>query len=135
VVTDLATLQQLATVGLAAPLPNGSVCDQMSVEVVDNPSESRYEVFADGELAGFVQYRLRHGRITFLHTEIDAGHEGSGLGGRLARAALEDASARGLAVVPQCPFIAAYIQRHPDQYLDLVVPEMREKLIEGSGQG
>jgi GCN5-related N-acetyl-transferase len=45
-------------------------------------------------------------------------------GGRLARAALDDARARGLVVMPFCPFIAAYIERHLDEYGDLVAPEM-----------
>ena len=101
----------------------------MTVDVRDNPEASRYEVFADGDLAGFARYRLGDGRITFFHTEIDPAHEGRGLGSKLARAALDDARARGLPVVPVCPFIAGFIRSHPDEYLDLVVPEMRDKLV------
>ncbi len=100
----------------------------MTVEVRDNPDEARYEIRADGELAGFAQYRLHAGQITFFHTEISPEHEGAGLGGQLARGALDDARARGLAVVPVCPFIADYIAHHRDEYLDLVVPEMRTSL-------
>jgi hypothetical protein len=103
----------------------------MDAEVRDNRDESRYEVLADGALAGFAEYRLGDGRITFVHTEIDASHEGRGLGSTLARAALEDARARHLAVLPTCPFIARYIARHPD-YLELVVPSMRER-VAGAG--
>ena len=47
-----------------------------------------------------------------------------GLGSRLASVALEDARARGLMVMPFCPFIANFIERHLDEYRDLVVPEM-----------
>src|SRR3979409_193132 len=93
-----------------APLTASSCSGQMSVEVRDNPDESRYEVFADGELAGFAEYRLHNGRITFIHTEIDPAHEGGGLGSSLARAALDDVKSRGLPVVPLCPFIAGYIR-------------------------
>jgi len=100
----------------------------MAVEVRDNPDEARYEIRADGELAGFARYRLDDGQITFFHTEIHPEHEGVGLGGQLARGALEDARARGLTVVPVCPFIADYIAHHPDEYLDMVVPEMRARL-------
>jgi uncharacterized protein len=96
----------------------------MSTEVRNNPTEYRYEVWADGELAGYTQYGLGHGRIAFVHTKVYESYEGLGLGGRLGRAALDDARARGLVVVPFCPFIAGFIERHLDEYRDLVAPEM-----------
>jgi uncharacterized protein len=103
----------------------------MTVTIDDNPEETRYEVWEDGQLAGFAHYALGEGRITFIHTEIEPEYEGAGLGSRLARFALDDARQRGLAVVPRCPFIAGYIHRHPDEYLDLVTPELRERVRHG----
>lgn len=102
------------------------------VEVRDNPDQARYEVVVDGRVGGFAQYELEEGRIKFLHTEIDPAHEGGGLGSRLARAALDDARARELPVVPLCPFIAGYIRRHPDPYASIVVADMRERVTGGS---
>jgi uncharacterized protein len=96
----------------------------MNAEVRNNPTEYRYELWADGELADYTQYVLRRGRIAFVHTEVYESYEGLGLGGRLARAALDDARTRGLVVVPYCPFIADFIERHLDEYRDLVAPEM-----------
>ena len=96
----------------------------MNAEIRNNPTEYRYEVWAGGELAGYAQYVLSRGRIAFVHTEVDESYEGLGLGGRLARAALDDARARGLIVMPFCPFIAGYIERHNEEYGDLVAPEM-----------
>jgi predicted GNAT family acetyltransferase len=96
----------------------------MDVEVRNNSTEYRYEVWADGELAGYTQYGLGRGRIAFVHTKVEESYEGLGLGSRLAHAALDDARARGLVVVPLCPFIAGYIERHLDEYRDLVAPEM-----------
>jgi uncharacterized protein len=89
-------------------------------DVRDNPAQRRYDVFTDdGKLGGFAQYVKRAGRVIFTHTEIDDAFEGHGLGSTLARDALDDARAHGLRVVPLCPFIAAYIERHPE-YQDLV---------------
>jgi hypothetical protein len=97
----------------------------VTVEVADNPSESRYEIRADGELAGFAQYRNADGRVTFFHTEIDPAYEGEGLGSRLARFALDDVRSHGQQVVPLCPFIAQYIRGHTE-YLDLLPEHLRE---------
>ena len=96
----------------------------MNAEVRNNPTEDRYELWADGELAGYTQYVLDRGRIAFLHTEVYKAYEGLGLGGRLARTALDDARTKGLMVMPFCPFVAGFIERHIEEYSDLVAPEM-----------
>ena len=88
-------------------------------EVTDNADAHRYELHIGGELAGIALYRSGPGRIVFTHTEVMPAFEGHGVGGRLAKAALDDARRQGLQVVPQCPFIAEYIRRHPD-YEDLL---------------
>ena len=90
-----------------------------SVIVADAPAARRYEVRVDGRVAGFAAYRLVQGRIIFTHTEISPEFEGRGFGSRLAAGALDDVRSRGLLVTPLCPFIAAYIERHP-AYADLV---------------
>jgi uncharacterized protein len=88
-------------------------------EVQNNAERHRYEIRADGEVAGFAAYRMRDGAVVFTHTEIDEAYEGQGLGSALAKAALDDIRASGAAVVPLCPFIKGYIDRH-DEYADLV---------------
>jgi hypothetical protein len=90
-----------------------------AVVVVDVPEARRYEVRVGGTVAGFTAYRPVQGRIIFTHTEISPDYEGRGLGSRLAAGALDDVRSRGLLVTPLCPFIAAYIGRHPE-YADLV---------------
>lgn len=101
------------------------------LEVRNNGEESRYEILIDERLAGFAQYRLHNDRITFFHTEVFDEWSGKGLAGRLARYALDDVRALGLVVVPLCPFIAAFIRGHADEYLDLVVPSLRKRVMEG----
>ena len=95
-------------------------------EVIDVPEENRYELRLGGRLIGLAAYRRRDGRIAFLHTEVDESCEGRGCASRLAKAALEDARRQGLDVVPLCPFIARYIERHPE-YEQLVAAGYRER--------
>lgn len=98
----------------------------MDVRVTDNPEEDRYEAFADGEFAGCTVYRLRSGRISFVHTEIEDRFEGHGIGSKLVAEALDDARKRGLGVLPFCPFVNAFIERHRE-YVDLVPESDRER--------
>jgi predicted GNAT family acetyltransferase len=92
-------------------------------QIVDNPQARRFEIYADGDLAGFAEYHLYRDEIAFLHTEIANRFRGRGLGVELAHHALDDARKRGSAVLPYCPFIRRWITQHPD-YLDLV-PEVQ----------
>ncbi len=85
-----------------------------AVRVTDNPDERRYEAWLADRMAGKAEYRIAGDRIIFFHTEIDPAFEGHGVGSQLAREALDDARLRGLRVTPKCPFIAAWIERHPE---------------------
>jgi predicted GNAT family acetyltransferase len=87
----------------------------------DNPEESRYELLVDGAVAGVIVYRSKPGVLTLVHTEVAEELEGRGLAGRLVAFALDDIRARGLRLVPRCPYVAAYLERHPEQ-ADLVAP-------------
>jgi predicted GNAT family acetyltransferase len=89
------------------------------IEIADNTDGRRYEIQVDGELAGFLTYRPHARLIELVHTEIDEEFEGRGLGSQLISFALDDARERGLAVLPFCPFVNDYIQRHR-QYVELV---------------
>jgi len=90
----------------------------MNVTVTDAPERNRFEAWVDGNLAGYASYVRRGDVITFPHTEVTPEYEGTGVGGALARAALDDATARGTRVRALCPFIAGWIARHPAyQYL------------------
>lgn len=91
----------------------------MTMVVKDNPDASRYEILDGDTVAGFAAYRLSGDRISFTHTETEEAYAGQGLGKQLAEGALDGARARGLAVLPFCPFIRGFIAKNPD-YLDLV---------------
>jgi len=90
------------------------------IEITNNEKESQLEASTLEGLA-YLRYRLmRHGALVLIHTEVPAALEGRGLASRLARAGLEMARARGLKVIVKCPFVASFIERHPE-YQDLVL--------------
>lgn len=90
----------------------------MNIEFGDNTDAHRFELRSGDGVIGFVVYRLAGDVITLVHTEVDPAHGGNGHAATLARGALDDARSRGLRVVASCPYIAAYITKHPE-YADL----------------
>jgi predicted GNAT family acetyltransferase len=92
----------------------------VDLKVADNEHLHRYEGLVDGEVAGFISYRTRPDGVRILvHTEVDPAFEGKGVGSLLVRGALDAERVRGGKIVPSCPFVGAYVKRHPD-YDDLL---------------
>ncbi len=90
------------------------------VQVTRNDDEKRYEARVGDELAGAAYFDAADDLIVFTHTEVEDAYEGHGVGSALARGALDDVRADGRRrVVARCPFIKAWIDRHPD-YQDLL---------------
>lgn len=87
-------------------------------EVENNRAEGRYELRTDGETA-ISAYHVEGDAVVFTHTVVPQALEGRGVGSTLVAGALDDVRAQGLRVVPQCAFVAAYIERHPT-YADLI---------------
>ncbi|MET7835430.1 hypothetical protein GA0070622_4566 [Micromonospora sediminicola] len=92
----------------------------MSYLVEENAAKHRFEILVDDALAGFTAYLPRGEVLVFTHTEVDDRYQGQGVGAALIKGTLDQVRARGGRVVPRCPFMAAFIERHPD-YADLVV--------------
>lgn len=88
--------------------------ESAQITVRDNPDELRYELLVDGKPAGEILYRLRPDAVVLVHTGVAPEFEGQGLGGKLVAGALADIRARGLRPVAVCPFVRAYLQRHPE---------------------
>ena len=89
------------------------------VVVRDNPEQRRYEASIGSTVAGFTDYHVQPGLVTVLHTEIDPAFEGRGLGSELVRRMLDDIRRRDARVLAVCPFVQAFLRRHPE-YADLV---------------
>ncbi|WP_139979374.1 GNAT family N-acetyltransferase [Nocardioides litoris] len=92
--------------------------DEPEVSVSRNPAESRFEIHVDGELAGLAAYQEAPGMLVMTHTEVRPEMEGRGLAGILVRHALDEVRAEGLKVLPTCPYVQAFLHKHPD-YADL----------------
>jgi uncharacterized protein len=100
--------------------------DAMAPIVTDVSDRRRFEITIDRAVLGFAEYRRRPGVISFIHTEVDPAHGGEGLGTLLVKTGLDAARAEGLAVLPYCPFVQGFVNRHRE-YLDLVPVERRAK--------
>ncbi|WP_323630585.1 GNAT family N-acetyltransferase, partial [Escherichia coli] len=100
--------------------------DDAETTVREAPDKNRFEIWGGGDLAGFTVYRAQPERYTFVHTEIDPAFGGRGLASILIKATLDEMRRRGIAVLPQCPFVRRYISRH-SEYLDLVPVAERAK--------
>jgi predicted GNAT family acetyltransferase len=88
--------------------------------VIDAEAEDRYEASIDGELAGWLEYVVKYGRLALIHTEVGAEFEGKGVGSGLVQFAIDDARRQGLRVIPTCPFVRSYVESHPETH-DIVI--------------
>jgi predicted GNAT family acetyltransferase len=108
-----------AVLAMAVPTDERPAGDEATELVVaDHPEADRYEARLGDRVAAFSVYRRIGDRVVFLHTETDPEFEGRGIGSRLVRGALDDVRARGLRVTAKCPFVSAWLRRHPE-YADL----------------
>lgn len=96
------------------------------LSVAHDAAQSRFTIDLDGAQA-VAEYQRAGREVRFTHTEVPPEFEGQGVGSQLAKGALDWAAGEGLAIVPQCPFIAAYVKRHrqyqehvPDEWKGLV---------------
>ena len=91
--------------------------------ISNNTEAQRFETEL-GDDRALADYHLKNNIIIFTHTEVPKAMEGRGVAGKLIKTALETARNESYQVVPLCPFVAAYIKRHPE-YRDLVMPRFR----------
>ncbi|GAA4027605.1 GNAT family N-acetyltransferase [Allokutzneria multivorans] len=100
----------------------------MDVVVTEVAARTRFEARVGDALAGHLEYARLGGKVLLTHTEVEAAFEGQGVGGELAKAALDFARADGLVVRPLCPFVAGWVRRHTD-YVDLIDPVDRMRVM------
>lgn len=93
-------------------------------KVRENSAQSRFELDVltkeHGVKTAFTNYRIAGDAIHFLHTETPEQLRGMGVAGKLVRGALTQVKGRGLKVVPRCPYVREFIERHHDEFGDLL---------------
>ena len=99
----------------------------MSISILKNEELNRFEIYSDGELAGFADFKVSNQVISYTHTEIDPRFGGQGLGSQLIKEALDEALEQNLEVAPHCSFVSAYIKKSGEKYLHLVPESKRVK--------
>jgi len=99
------------------------------VEVKNNQAEQQYEIRSGRDIAVLV-YERNGDSIAYLHTGVPESMEGHGIASKLAHVALEEAHEQHLTVVPYCPFVRTYIQRHP-KYMSLLTAADKARFYPG----
>jgi uncharacterized protein len=94
----------------------------MSNSVTDNLARRRYELDVPGGHA-YIDYRREAGVVTMVHAEVPPQMQGRGIGSVLVKGALDLARGQGERVIAACPFVAAYIRRHPEYFDLLAAPQ------------
>ena len=90
-------------------------------ELINNEENKRYEFHIDG-LIPRVEYLItKDDKIYLTHTEVPRALEGKGIASALVRATLSEIEKSGRQLVPLCPYVARYIQKHPE-WNKLVAP-------------
>lgn len=85
----------------------------MELSITKNIEKKRYEAALDGSFA-FIDYLVAKDAVYLTHTEVPQAFEGKGIGSKLVVFALEDIEKNDQKLAPLCPFVAAYIRRHPE---------------------
>lgn len=82
-------------------------------DVQHQPDKSRFAAEVEGGTAE-LEYVMRGDRVAFVHTFVPAPARGQDVGTALVEAGLAWARDEGLGVIPQCPFVKAYVDDHPE---------------------
>ena len=99
--------------GLGEQASDSETSARKASELRDNVERRRFELPV-GEHVAFVEYWRVGKRLHLMHTEVPAALQGRGAGSRLIQAVLERARAEGAEIVPNCPFVKAYLAKHPE---------------------
>ncbi|GHB60234.1 N-acetyltransferase [Streptomyces cirratus] len=114
------------------------MAENQAIEFEDDRKAGRLLAVEGGAVVGFIAYFVlarEPGALVAVHTVVEPGHEGRGIGGQLVRTFYGIAAAEGVPVVPLCPYAASWAAKHPDEAPAApaeVVEAAKEQLIADS---
>ena len=85
----------------------------LGMNVSHNSQRSRFELEQDGQVA-VADYDLDGNVMTVTHVIVPPAPRGGGLATSLAAEVVAHARRENLKIIPQCSFMVAYVQRHPE---------------------
>ena len=84
------------------------------IKIINNEKALHFEtLLSNGEFA-FIEYRWHQGNLVLMHTLVPEGFEGKGIAAALAKFVLEYAKEKQLQIVVYCPYVNAYLKKHPE---------------------
>ncbi|QGG93646.1 GNAT family N-acetyltransferase [Actinomarinicola tropica] len=85
-----------------------------ATDIIDDADEQRFVYREDGAEAELT-YRAEGGRLVLDHTGVPDAMGGKGVAARLVQSAIDRAARSGETVVPRCPYVQRWLERHPDE--------------------
>lgn len=94
--------------------------DLAKAKTIRNSDQSRFELALAGELA-FIDYKLgKSGNVYLIHTEVPKTLTGKGAGHKLVRESFHIIEEGGGKIIPLCPFIRSFLNKHMEDYRELL---------------
>jgi uncharacterized protein len=96
-----------------------ALTDKTGAPVTVQKESDKFTVAVEEKTVGLTAYEDHDNQRVFPHTEVDDAYEGRGLASIVIGEALAQTKAEGLRIVPMCPTVAEYVEKHPE-YADVV---------------
>jgi len=91
------------------------MASEMTEPEVRHEADRQRFVIEIGDAVALLTYAVvDEATLNYNHSFVPPALRGRGLAGVLTRHALGYAAAQGLKVVPSCPYVGRYIEKHPE---------------------
>lgn len=103
----------------AGPVPPAETFETTETTETFESGPGRFRALVEGREVAVLDFRVVDGRWDLVHTHAEPAARGTGIASRLVRFALDRARVEGVQIIPSCPYLPVWLDRHPT-YQDLV---------------